>query len=69
MSFGGGEPSEGIIVELVGDGFLCFLHDDGEPVVIAHLVDVPPSDISDVAKPKSSEAAEEKGLLDHLIEA
>ena len=69
MSFEGGEPSEGIIVELVGDGFLCFLHDDGEPVVIAYLVDVPPSDISDVTKSEPSEAAEEKGLLDHLIEA
>lgn len=50
MSFGGREPSNGIVVQFVGNGFLCFLHDDGEPVVIAHFVDVTPSDVSDVAK-------------------
>lgn len=47
---------------------MCFLHDDGESVVIAHLVDVAPSDVSDVTKSEPSEAAEEEGLLDHLIE-
>ena len=69
MPFGGGKPSESVIVQFVGDGLLCFLHDDGEPVIVAHLVDVTPSNVSDVAKSESCEAAEEEGLFDHLIEA
>ena len=63
-----GEPTEGVIVELVGDGFLCFLHDDGVAVVITYLLDVAPSNVADVAKAESCEAAEEEALLDLLVE-
>lgn len=69
MSLARGEPTEGIVVEFVGDGFLCFLHDDGVAVVITYLLDVAPSDVADIAKAESCEAAEEEALLDGLVEA
>ena len=61
------EPSEGIFVELIGDVVLCFLHDDGEAVVIACLMDISPFEMSDVTQSKSCEAAEEEALLYLLV--
>ena len=47
---------------------MCFLHDDGVAVVITYLLDVAPSNVADVAKAESCEAAEEEALLDLLVE-
>ena len=50
MPFGRWKPSEGILIEFVGDRLLRFLHDDGVAVVLASLLDISPSDVADVAK-------------------
>ena len=65
----GGKPSESVGIELIGDGFLGFLHDDGVAVIIACLVDVTPSDMADIAETESCEATEEESSFDLLIGA
>lgn len=67
VSLRAGKPSESVGIELVGDGVLGFLHDDGVAVIIACLVDVAPSDMSDIAETESCEATEEESLFDLLI--
>ena len=69
MPLGRRKPTEGILIEFIGDRLLCLLHDDGVAVVIASLLDIPPSDVADVAETEPCEAAEEEALLDCLIEA
>lgn len=46
-----------------------FLHDDREPIVVTHLLDVTPSDVADVTESEACEATEEEGLLDEHVGA